>query len=269
MTPTAASAAPIIDPAPVPVLELSRVSAGYGPFRAIFGVSLQVPEGAALALLGSNGAGKSTVARVCTGLIPATEGQIRFDGLDVTHFPAWKLARLGIAHAPEGRSVFASLTVEENLELTFRQALGKAGQHLALERAYDAFPWLAERRRQNAGTLSGGEQRMLSLAKVLANPPRLLVVDELSLGLAPIMIDEVFRILHDVRAAGTALMVVEQHVGRALELAELAVVLRKGEVAYQGPSGGLDDLAGHILSVPTHHADRTAPGDNSGVADDH
>ncbi len=234
-----------------PLLELDRVSAGYGPFRALFGVSLVVPEGSAVALLGPNGSGKSSIARVATGLIPVTGGRILLDGADVTRQPAWKLARLGISHAPEGRSVFSSLTVEENLELTFRQALGRAGMGAAMERAYAAFPRLAERRRQLAGTLSGGEQRLLSLTKVLANPPRLLVVDELSLGLAPIVIDEVFRTLHEVRGAGTSLLVVEQHVGRALALADQAVLLSKGEVVHQGPAAELGELANQILPVPT------------------
>ena len=231
------------------LLELQSISAGYGPFRAVFDVSLEVPERGAVALLGPNGSGKSTVARVATGLVPPTSGRLRFDGRDVTGQPAWRLARLGIAHAPEGRSVFATLTVAENLELTFRQALGRRGMSAALERAYDRFPRLAERQGQSAGTLSGGEQRLLSLAKVLANPPRLLVVDELSLGLAPIVIDNVFRTLREVRAEGTALRVVEQHVGRALELADDAVLLSKGEVALRAPAAEIGERAGRILPL--------------------
>lgn len=233
-----------------PLLELQNVSSGYGPFRAIFGVSLQVADGAAVALLGPNGSGKSTIARVATGLVPATSGRILLDGKDVTRLPAWRLARLGIAHAPEGRSVFASLTVAENLELTFRQALGRSAMGAALERVYARFPRLSERRRQMAGTLSGGEQRILSLARVLADPPRLLVVDELSLGLAPIMIDTVFQTLHEVRQQGTALLVVEQHVGRALELADEAVLLSKGEIVLQAPASEIGDRAGELLPVP-------------------
>jgi branched-chain amino acid transport system ATP-binding protein len=156
-----------------------------------------------------------------------------------------------MAHAPEGRSVFASLTVEENLELTFRQALGKPGVAEALDKAYTSFPRLTDRRRQLAGTLSGGEQRMLSLARVLGCPPRLLVVDELSLGLAPMVIDEVFKTLREIKASGTALLVVEQHVGRALALADHAVLLSKGEVAHQGPAAEIGGLAGRILAVPS------------------
>ena len=231
------------------LLELDGVYAGYGPFRSLFDVSLGVGEASAVALLGPNGAGKSTIARVSSGLIPTTAGRVRFAGEDVTHLPAWQLARRGIAHAVEGRSVFASLSVEENLELTFRQTLGKSGMGAALARAYDAFPRLAERRSQLAGTLSGGEQRMLSLAKVLASPPRLLIVDELSLGLAPIAIDLVFRTLREVRDAGTALLVIEQHVGRALELADHVVLLSKGEVRQQGPADEMAEVASQLLPI--------------------
>jgi branched-chain amino acid transport system ATP-binding protein len=229
------------------LLEVDHVSAAYGPFRAIFDVSFVVPEGSAVALLGANGSGKSTVARVCTGLVPASSGRVLLDGRDVTGLPAWRIARLGIAHAPEGRSVFASLSVEENLALTFRQALGRQGMGAAIERAYASFPRLGERRRQNAGTLSGGEQRMLSLARVLAHPPRLLVVDELSLGLAPVVVDEVFETLARIRAAGTSVLVVEQHVGRALELADHAVLLSKGQVVHQGRVDELGDLVDRLL----------------------
>ena len=179
-----------------PLLDVRELTASYGPFRALFGVSFSVPEGGAVALLGPNGAGKSTVARVVTGLVAPTGGRIAFDGSDVTGWPAWKIARLGIAHAPEGRSVLSTLTVEENLALAFRRSLGRRGVADAIARAYDEFPRLRERRQQLAGTLSGGEQRTLSLARVLADPPRLLVVDELSLGLAPRL-----RCIHSTAAA--------------------------------------------------------------------
>jgi branched-chain amino acid transport system ATP-binding protein len=217
-----------------PLLELDNVCASYATFRALFDVSFAAPEGTAVALLGSNGAGKTTVARVITGLIKPTSGHIRFDGQDVTDLPAFRLARLGIAHAPEGRSVFSSLSVEENLVLSFRQTLGRGGVPDALERAYERFPRLAERRRQSAGTLSGGEQRMLSLGRVLADPPRLLVVDELSLGLAPAVVDTVFETLGEIRDRGTTLIVIEQHVDRALALAEHVVLLGQGQVIYRG-----------------------------------
>ncbi len=226
-----------------PILELENVSTAYGAFRALFDVSFTVPEGSVVALLGPNGSGKSTIARVVTGLVPISSGHLRFDRQDATGRLTWQLARLGIAHAPEGRSVFASLTVEENLALVFRQSLGRKHMGEALERAFEQFPRLGERRAQSAGTLSGGEQRMLSLAKVLANPPRLLIVDELSLGLAPIIVDEVFTTLRKIAQAGTTLLVVEQHVGRALDLADRAVLLKQGHVISEGP---VDDVGGVI-----------------------
>ena len=233
--------------APNAVIELRDVDAGYGPFRAIFGVSLSVPVGGVLALLGSNGAGKTTIARVCSGLIEPTSGRVLFDGTDVTGWRPYRYARLGIVHAPEGRSVFASLTVDENLELTFRRSRGRAGVRAGLDEAYGMFPHLGERRAQLAGTLSGGEQRMLSLARVLVEQPRLLIADELSLGLAPIVIDEVYRTLETIRDAGTTLLIVEQHVHHALAIADVAVVLTKGEVAYSGPVSELGDLQARLL----------------------
>jgi branched-chain amino acid transport system ATP-binding protein len=233
--------------APEPLLELEDVDAGYAAFRALFGVSFSVPEGSSLALLGSNGSGKTSVARVISGLITPTAGRLRFGGRDVTGLSAWRLARMGIAHAPEGRSVFASLTVEENLTLGFRQSLGRSGVAEALERAYDRFPRLAERRRQTGSTLSGGEQRMLSLARVFADPPRLLIVDELSLGLAPAIVDVVFDALAEIRERGTTLVVIEQHVDRALGFAEYVVLLTQGQVVYRGLAAEIGDQAERLL----------------------
>jgi branched-chain amino acid transport system ATP-binding protein len=235
------------EPAAGALLELQDVEAGYGPFRAIFGVSFRLPERGALALLGSNGAGKTTIARVCSGLITPTRGTVRFGGKDMTGAPPYEYARMGVVHAPEGRSVFASLTVEENLELTFRRSRGRNGVRGALDSAYELFPRLGERRRQLAGTLSGGEQRMLSLSRVLVERPRLLIADELSLGLAPIVVDEVYRTLATIRDSGTTLLIVEQHVHHALALSDEAIVLTKGEVAYAGPVSELGDLHARLL----------------------
>jgi len=234
-----------------PVLELCDVEAGYGPFRALFGVSFSIPEGNAVALLGANGAGKSTVARVVSGLIPVTAGAVRFDGVDITGMKPWNIAPLGIVQAPEGRSVFGTLTVEENLTLDFRRSLGRKHVAGGLERAYELFPRLGERRKQLAGNLSGGEQRMLSLARVLVRPPRLLVVDELSLGLSPIAIDDVYATLEQVLQEGTTLLLIEQYVGHALRIADSAVVLQHGEVAFDGPAAELGDLSERFL--PTGH----------------
>jgi len=229
------------------LLMLDHVSASYGPFRALFDVSLAVGHGEAVALLGTNGSGKTTVARVCTGLIVPTEGTVSFDGRDVTRRRTYEFARAGVSHAPEGRSVFATLTVEENLTLAFREAFGRAGTRDALDNAYALFPRLGERARQLAGSLSGGEQRMLALARVLVHPPKLLVVDELSLGLAPIIIEDVYRSLSQLREKGVALLVVEQQVEHALELADRVVVLSRGEVSYDGPPVPVEDLTPHFL----------------------
>ena len=236
--PAAATSAPggAAPPTSTPALEVDHVSAAYGPYRALFDVSLSVPAGRIVALLGSNGAGKSTVARVVTGLLPTTSGSIRLDGTDLTNKPAYKIARAGAAHVPEGRGIFANLTVEENLTLVFRQRAGRQKVAQSLAAAYEAFPILGQRRKQRGGTLSGGQQRLLSLAKVLVVPPRLLVADELSLGLAPVVVDAVYDGLRRINATGTALLVVEQQVDRALSLASTAVVLEHGSVAFAGAS---------------------------------
>ncbi len=223
------------------LLELRDVRAGYGPFDALFGISLVVEEGEAVALLGANGVGKTTVARVATGLIRPTEGTVVVAGVDMCREPTYRFARAGVVHAPEGRSVFATLSVEENLTLSFRQSRGRAGVRPSLAAAFELFPVLAVRRRQIAGTLSGGEQRILSMARVLVEAPRLLVADELSLGLAPIVVDEVYASLARLREAGTALLIVEQRVAHALALCDRAVVLEHGAVSWEGPAAD----AGH------------------------
>jgi branched-chain amino acid transport system ATP-binding protein len=232
-----------------PVLELRDVDASYGPFRAIFGISLTLGRGRVLALLGSNGSGKTTIARVCSGLLKPTAGTVCCDGVDMTGERPYRFARRGIVHAPEGRSVFASLTVSENLEVTFRRTRGRNGVRQALDEAFTLFPRLGERRRQVAGTLSGGEQRMLSLARVMVEQPHLLIADELSLGLAPIVVDEVYATLARIRDAGTTLLIVEQHVHHALALADDAIVLVKGEVAYSGPVSELGDLQARVFGA--------------------
>lgn len=225
-----------------PMLELDDVYASYGPFRALFGVSLTVGRGEAVALLGANGMGKTTVARVASGLVKPTSGTVSLEGIDVTNRPTRDFARLGVAHAPEGRSVFATFTVEENLTLSFRGSLGRAGVSGGLERAYELFPKLGVRRKQIAGTLSGGEQRMLSLARVMVEAPKLLVADELSLGLAPIIVDEVYELLATIRDGGTSLLIVEQQIGPALRLCSRAVLLDRGAVRWEGDAEGAADI---------------------------
>ena len=247
-TPTATPAPGPGPAAGEPALALRHVDAGYGPFKAIFDVSFAVAPGTATALVGPNGAGKTTVARVATGLVEPTGGEVVVGGTDIVGRPAFRVARLGVAHAPEGRSVFASLTVEENLVLGFRQQLGKEGVPAALDEAYQLFPRLGERRLQQAGSLSGGEQRMLSLARLLVRPPALLVADELSLGLAPIVVDEVYANLASLKAKGAALLVIEQHVEHALDLADQVVALDRGRVAYCGPPLSVAELAPYLLT---------------------
>jgi branched-chain amino acid transport system ATP-binding protein len=231
-----------------PLLELRDVDAGYGPFKALFGVNLAVEPGRVLTLLGSNGSGKTTIARVCSGLIEPSAGEVLFDGTAMTGRRAYEFARAGVTHAPEGRSVFASLTVQENLELSLGRSRGKHGVHDAISEAYAMFPRLADRHRQLAGTLSGGEQRMLSLARVLVDKPRLLIADELSLGLAPIIVDEVYATLRRIRDSGTTLLIVEQHVGHALGIADDVIVLIKGEISFSGPVAELGDLSERLLT---------------------
>jgi branched-chain amino acid transport system ATP-binding protein len=230
------------------VLELRQVSAAYGPFRALFDVDLTVGEGEAVALLGANGSGKTTVARVATGLVQPTAGTVHVGASDFTGAPAHRFARAGVAHAPEGRSIFATLTTEENLILSFRRSKGRAGVADALEQAFELFPVLGDRRRQVAGTLSGGQQRMLSMARVLVESPVLLVADELSLGLAPRVVDEVYASLTRLRAQGTALLVVEQHLSHALTLCDRVVLLHQGSVAWTGAAGeAVDHAVAHLF----------------------
>jgi len=223
-------------PGDPPALAVEGVSASYGAYRALFDVGFSVGAGEVVALLGSNGAGKSTVARVVTGLLPTTSGRIVAEGVDRTGQPAHQLARAGLVHVVEGRGIFSRLSVEENLVLAFSQRTNRREVPAWVEQAYEAFPVLANRRSQRGGTLSGGEQRMLSLAKALVVRPRLLVADELSLGLAPSVIDVVYENLRRINAAGSALLVVEQHVDRILGLATRGVVLEHGSVAFAGPT---------------------------------
>lgn len=222
----------------VPALRFQSVNAAYGVYRALFDVSFDVARGTVKALLGSNGAGKSTVSRVATGLVATTSGSVSVVGTDVTGKPTFQIARRGVAHVPEGRGIFSDLSVEENLILLFRQRAGKKRVNECLIRAYDAFPILMTRRKQKAGQLSGGQQRVLSLANVLVVPPTILIADELSLGLAPLVVDAVYDGLSEIHRAGCALLVVEQQVDRVLDIADDALVLEHGTVAYDGPAKG-------------------------------
>ena len=220
------------------VLEVDDLQVHYGLARALSGVSLRVERGGALAVLGANGAGKTTLARAISGLVPPRKGQVVVDGDNVTGWAPYRIARAGVMHVPAERLVLPGLSVLDNLRTAVRFACPRAERRAALDRALTIFPRLGERRDQIAGTLSGGEQQMLSLARALAVPPALLIADELSHGLAPIVVEQVFDGLRTARAEGVAMIVVEQFVGAALGLTDQAVILRRGEVVWSGASSG-------------------------------
>ena len=219
------------------LLELENVRARYGPVQALHGVSLEVDEGQIVAVLGANGAGKTTTLRAISNSV-RREGSIRFAGKSVGRGGPDDVARLGIAHVPEGRGTFAELTVWENLRLGAYTRRGSIKDDLARVSAH--FPWIDERRNQQSGTLSGGEQQMLALARALMQRPRLLLLDEPSLGLAPKLVTEIFRIIKDLNdVEGLTVLVVEQNAHIALQLAQKAYVLEVGRVALSGPSSEL------------------------------
>jgi branched-chain amino acid transport system ATP-binding protein len=221
------------------VIELSAVSASYGRVPAIHEVTINVAEGEAVGLLGANGAGKSTTLRVISGLVRRTAGRVTFLGHDLASLPPYRITELGIAHVPEGRQVFAEMTVNENLEIGSYAPRAKAERARSLELVYGIFPRLAERRTQLAGTMSGGEQQMLAVARGMMLKPRLLMLDEPSLGLAPVMCDVTFEKIGEIHKMGTALLLVEQNVSRALALVQRAYVLEGGKVVMQGASSEL------------------------------
>jgi branched-chain amino acid transport system ATP-binding protein len=221
-------------PARSTLLEIRDLEVAYGVARALFGVSLDVPRGSVTAVLGANGAGKSSLAAAIAGVVEPRAGTIVFDGQDITGANAHKVCKLGLAYVPENRNLFPHLSVRDNLWAQLRFTVPRADRKAALERALEMFPILAERRRQQAGTLSGGEQQMLSLARVLAAPPKLLIADEMSLGLAPKLVDLVFESLARAKAEGVTVLLIEQYVERALGFADEAVILRHGLVGWHG-----------------------------------
>jgi branched-chain amino acid transport system ATP-binding protein len=223
-----------------PLLEVSGLRAGYGRLPVIFGIDLTVEEGEIVALLGLNGAGKTTTLRAISGMIPVMAGSVRFGGEDVTGQPAERITRKGLLHVPEGRGIFPNLRVDESLRLAAALAkLDAAEATSRVEEAYTTFPSLERRQGQAAGTLSGGEQQMLALARALIWRPRLLMVDEMSQGLAPAIVDRLFEIVRAFRDNGTALILVEQFVTRALAVADRAYVVEKGEIGYSGTAAAL------------------------------
>ena len=221
------------------MLALSGVSASYGSIPAVYDVSIEVGEGEAVGLLGANGAGKSTTLRAISGLVRLTSGMITFFGTNVASLPPYRITELGIAHVPEGRQVFPEMTVQENLEIGAYVPRAKAVRGRTLELVFSIFPVLAERRRQLAGTMSGGEQQMLAVGRGLMLKPRLLMLDEPSLGLAPVMTDITFQKIQEIHTMGTAILLVEQNVARALTLVQRAYVLESGKITMHGTSAEL------------------------------
>jgi branched-chain amino acid transport system ATP-binding protein len=220
------------------LLELDRVAVSYGPMRALSDVSLVVPEGCVVALLGANGAGKTTTLRTISGLVRPDRGRIRFDGKDIAAWPPHLVSESGIVHVPEGRGIFRSLSVVENLSMAdYAAAPGSPGS--IIDEAVALFPILGQRLSQLAGTLSGGEQQMLALARALVTRPRLLMLDEISMGLAPLITAQLFDTIRASKAAGTSMLLVEQYVDAALELADYAYVLEKGRIVDMGEPSDL------------------------------
>jgi branched-chain amino acid transport system ATP-binding protein len=229
--PTAAAASsPTSTPTATALLELHDVVASYGAIQALRGVSLEVHKGEIVTMLGGNGAGKSTVLRTISGLMHPRSGSVEFDGHDVTTVPAHKLVRLGIGHAPEGRRIFNRLTVLENLQMGAYSRHDKAEIEADYDRVFGLFPRLQERHSQSAGTLSGGEQQMLAIGRALMGRPKLLLLDEPSMGLAPVLVEQIFRIIRDINAQGTTILLVEQNAQMALQVAGRGYILQTGKI---------------------------------------
>jgi branched-chain amino acid transport system ATP-binding protein len=236
------------------LLHADSLDVRYGPFRALFDVSLEMPKGKMVALLGPNGAGKSTLGRALAGLIPITSGSIEFEGQDVTNSPAHKRRQAGIAYIPEGRGIFPGLSVLDNLKMAVRRAGGRSEREAAIDKAIELFPVLGNRRMQRAGSLSGGEQQMLALARALAVDPKVVIADEMSLGLAPLVVGAVFDGIDRARQTGISVLLIEQFVHRALELADDCMILSRGSVSWTGKASAagqevLDRYLGEASTV--------------------
>jgi branched-chain amino acid transport system ATP-binding protein len=224
------------------MLSVNNLAVHYGGIAAVRSVTFEVGAGECVAIIGPNGAGKSSTLRAISGLASISAGSVTFDGTILNKLPSHEIARLGIGHVPEGRHVFGPLTVEDNL-LLGRQRLGDAAPAEGLERIYAIMPRLRERRLQKAGSLSGGEQQMLVIGRALIGQPKLLILDEPSMGLAPQIVDAVFDLLNDLRQQGQTILLVEQNAQQALSFAERCIVLNIGEVRMQGPSATLFERA--------------------------
>ena len=221
------------------LLSLTAVSASYGSFRALFDVSLEVPQGEAVGVIGPNGAGKTTLMRVISGLVPLRSGAMTLEGRSVGGLPAHRIVEQGIAHVPENRRLFPRLTVEDNLRIG--AFIPQARRQFAeqVDRVYDLFPRLKDRREQLAGTLSGGEQQMCAIGRALMSRPKLLLMDEPSAGLAPLVVQQVFELVHRIRAEGLTVLIVEQNVQQVLDVVDRAYLLEVGSIKLAGTSAEL------------------------------
>jgi branched-chain amino acid transport system ATP-binding protein len=223
----------------VSLLELAGITAGYGAFTALWDVGLRVERGEAVAVVGPNGAGKTTLLRVISGVLPPRGGTLTFDGAALAGRPAYEVVAHGIAHVPEGRRLFPTLTVADNLKMGAYLASARAHYRESLERVYGLFPVLAERRGQRAGSLSGGEQQMLAIGRALMSRPRLILLDEPSMGLAPVMVLRLFDLIRRVREEGYTILVVEQNVRQVLKLVDRAYLLEVGRIKMDGRAAEL------------------------------
>lgn len=221
------------------MLEIKDLEVYYGMIQAIKGVSFDVNEGEIIALIGANGAGKTTILHTITGLINAQKGSVWFEGKDITKVPAHKIVSMGMAHVPEGRRVFANLTVLQNLKMGAYTRKDKTEIEQTLDSIYKRFPRLMERQNQLAGTLSGGEQQMLAMGRALMSHPKIILMDEPSMGLSPIFVNEIFDIIKSVSASGTTVLLVEQNAKKALSIADRAYVLETGKIVLSGKASDL------------------------------
>ena len=216
------------------MLEVKDIEVYYGMIQALKGISFEVNEGEVIALIGANGAGKTTTLHTITGLLSPKKGSVLFEGQDITKVPAHKIVSLGMAHGPEGRRVFAELSVYQNLKMGAYTRKDKDEIAKTLEMVYKRFPRLEERKNQLAGTLSGGEQQMLAMGRALMSHPKIIVMDEPSMGLSPILVNEIFDIIKEVSASGTTVLLVEQNAKKALSIADRAYVLETGKIVLEG-----------------------------------
>jgi branched-chain amino acid transport system ATP-binding protein len=221
------------------MLKVENLEVFYGVIQAIKGISFEVNEGEVIALIGANGAGKTTILHTITGLIQPKAGKIEFEGHDLVKTPAYKIVQMGMAHVPEGRRVFQQLTVLENLKLGAFTRKDPAEIQASLKKVYKSFPRLEERKNQVAGTLSGGEQQMLAMGRALMSNPKIILMDEPSMGLSPLLVSEIFNIIKEISSGGTTVLLVEQNAKKALAISNRAYVLETGKIALQGDADEL------------------------------